>query len=73
MRKLLGNIKPRKASGPDNIHAIFLKNCAKELSAMLAFVIQKSISTKAVPNNWRDARVTPILRKGARNQPLNYR
>ena len=39
--KLLNQLNPRKASGPDNILAVFLKTCASELAKMLYFIIQQ--------------------------------
>ena len=73
VEKLLTRLNPRKASGSDGIPTNFLKICAKELSHPLAFVIQQSIHQRAVPNDWREATVTPVFKKGPKTIPANYR
>jgi len=40
--KLLNQLNQHKASGPDNIQAIFLKSCASELAKMLSFITHLS-------------------------------
>ena len=70
---LLQKLNTRKACGSDGIPAIFLKSCARELCTPLAFIIQQTINLKAVPNDWREAMITPIFKKGDRTSPGNYR
>jgi hypothetical protein len=45
VEKLLRNINPSKASGPDNIPNRTLKQCAKQLAPSLAIIFQSSIDT----------------------------
>ena len=71
--KLLSQLNPRKASGGDGIPAAFLKKCAEELCHPLAFVIQLSINQRQVPEDWREATVTPVYKKGPKTIPANYR
>ena len=71
--KLLKELKTRKASGPDNIPAILLKNCAEELTPILAFIFQQALDQNAVPDDWKTALVTPVFKKGKRAEPANYR
>lgn len=73
IEKLLQNLSPRKASGPDNISARILKNCATEIAPILTLIFQSSLSHGEVPNDWRHANVTAIYKKGARQDPANYR
>ena len=71
--KLLGQLNQKKVCGDDNIPAVFLKHCAEELYPMLSFIIQQSLDTKTVPDDWKGALVTPIFKKGARSKPENFR
>ena len=61
--KLLQDININKAMGPDLIPNIVLKSCANELSSGLATIFNKSLETGYLPNDWRDANVTPIYQK----------
>ena len=71
--KLLKNLNPHKATGPDNLPAYFLHNFAEELSPFLTFFFQKSIDTGKIPNNWKQAYVVPIFKKGDKHNAINYR
>ena len=71
--KLLSQLNARKASGADNIPAVFLKTCARELATMLAFIMQQSLTTRRIPSDWKKALVTPVFKKGDKSKPENYR
>ena len=71
--KLMSQLKTNKASGADGIPAVVLKNCAAELAPMLTFTIQQSIDSQEVPQDWKEAIVSPIFKKGSRSDPANYR
>ena len=71
--KLLKNLKPHKAAGPDAIRPLVLKELHLEISPVLAFIFQKSKETGEVPDEWRQANVVPIYKKGSRSQAANYR
>ena len=73
IQKLLQHLNPRKAVGPDNLSACFLKECAIEIAPILAVSFNKSLSQGIVPEDWRHANVTAIFKKGARQDPANYR
>ena len=70
---MLQKLNPRKASGPDEISPMILKNLASQLSKPLAILFQHSIRTGSVPAQWKKALVTPIFKKGDRTSPANYR
>ncbi|XP_071177608.1 uncharacterized protein [Mytilus edulis] len=57
--KLLKNLNPHKATGPDNLPAYFLHNFAEELT----FFLQKSIDIGKIPNDWKQANVVPNFKK----------
>ena len=57
--KLLQNLKPYKASGPDKISTRLLKECAKEIAPSLVLLFQASFKQSIVPTEWKHAFVTP--------------
>ena len=73
VEKLLAELNPHKAQGPDNIPPNFLKCCAKELSPSLTLIFQASLEQGKVPDDWKQALVTPLFKKGDRTAPENYR
>ena len=73
IRKLLEELNPTKASGPDQIPARILKECAVQIAPILQKIFVKTLQNGEVPNQWREANVTPIFKKGDRHNPANYR
>ena len=59
--------------GPDGIHPRILRELAGELTKPLSIIYQQSWSTGEVPDDWRVANVTPIYKKGRKEDPGNYR
>jgi len=70
--KLLQNLKPNKASGPDNISPMVLKTLAPEIAPSLTLIFQKTYDSSEVPKHWRTANVTPIFKKGEKYIASNY-
>ena len=70
--KLLQKLNPNKASGPDSMKPIVLKNLCKEIAPVLAVIFQKSLNTGQVPKDWTKACVTPIFKKGNKSDSINY-
>ena len=69
--KLLKNLNPTKAIGPDKISPHFLKEVHDdEISPMISDLFQSSVNTGT---DWREAIVTPVFKKGAKSKPENYR
>ena len=73
VKKLLRNLKTRKAPGPDGISPRVLRELADELAPCLTLLFQSSLNTGIVQQDWRTAHVTPIFKKGERYRPENYR
>ena len=71
--KQLLQLNPSKASGPDEIPPRLLKLVAEELAPSLAFLCHESFNSGIVPNNWKQALVTPIHKGGDKGNPGNYR
>ena len=66
-------VKPRKASGPDRIHGLVLKNCAFGLAYPLSKLYQVSYNSGIIPQEWKLANVVPVHKKGAKMDVANYR
>ena len=71
--KLLKNLKPHKAAGPDDISARILKENAAQLAPALSHLFQASLNQGQVPEDWKSANVAPIFKKGDRSKAANYR
>ncbi|KFP07635.1 RNA-directed DNA polymerase from mobile element jockey, partial [Calypte anna] len=70
---LLSHLDPHKSMGPDRIHPRVMREVAEELAKPLSIVYQQSWLTGEVPDDWKLASVTPIHRKGRKEDPGNYR
>jgi len=73
IEKLLKDLKPGKAAGPDGIPTWILKTCATPLAPILQIIFTQSYSTSSLPDDWLTANVTPVYKKGSMNLPSNYR
>lgn len=73
VEKLLKNLNPHKAAGPDQIRPIVLKNTCKEMAPILCELFKKSLQTSTLPDIWKMANVAPIYKKGTKSDPANYR
>ena len=71
--KLLKNLNPHKACGPDNIKPIVLKELADVLTPIVTLIFQDSLKQGVVPTDWQKANVTPIYKKGEKYKAINYR
>ena len=71
--KLLQNINVNKAIGPDKIPNQALKECAQELAPAVRCLFQLSLESGTLPDDWTNANVSPIFKKGDRHRAENYR
>ena len=71
--KQLNNLDKEKSSGPDNLSPTLLQACAAELAEPLRFLFNKSLAQKKLLKSWKQARITPIFKKGKGSDPGNYR
>ena len=62
-----------KSSGPDNLHPMFLKELAMELSEPLCIIFNTSIMTNTIPNDWKKGHISALFKKGQRCLASNYR
>ena len=73
VEKLLKNIKPFKATGPDSIPARLLNELSVQLASALTYIYQKSITAGEVPDDWKMAHVVFIFKKGDKSKSSNHR
>ena len=71
--KLLSNLQPRKAAGPDEIRPIVLRELRTEIAPIIQLIFEKSLATGKLPSDWTRANVSPIFKKGEKSDPSNYR
>ena len=69
----INRTKPNKAPGPDGISPWMLHLCADEISPVLTKIFQSSVDEGVLPTQWRDANICAIFKKGAKDDPANYR
>ncbi|KFQ21504.1 hypothetical protein N332_04771, partial [Mesitornis unicolor] len=70
---LIHHLDIQKSIGPDGIHPRVLRDLAEVLAKTLSIIYQQSWLTGEVPVNWRLANMTPIYKKGQKEDPGNYR
>ena len=74
VRKVVMNLDLSKASGPDCIPVVFLKNCELELSYILAELFNKCLKESCFPDYWKVSSVVPVIKNiGERSTAKNYR
>lgn len=59
--------------GPDNIPHLVYKRLSAVLALPLYLIFRESLTTGTVPKAWKEAVVTPVLKKGSKSAPNNYR
>jgi hypothetical protein len=70
---VLSNLEERKSSGPDGIPNVLLKRCKQSLALPLSILYNKSLHEGYLQQDWRDAIVAPIHKKGSKTKAENYR
>ena len=61
------------ATGPDAIPTRFLHDFAAELAPIMTKLFQLSLDTGKIPDDWREASIVPVCKKGERQLASNYR
>jgi len=70
---LLCPLDTYKSMGLDGIHPRVMRELAEELAKSLSIIYQQSWLSGEVPDDWRFAGVTPIYKKGWKEDIRNYR
>ena len=69
----LSRLNPKKSYGIDGMQSKFIKDAASEIKGPVTYIVNLSISSNIVPNEFKYARVKPLFKKGNINLPENYR
>ena len=71
--KLLNNLNPHKASGPDGLQTRIFIEIASEFAPVLTDLFQASINQRKIPDDWKTGNVVTIFKKGSKYKAQNYR
>ena len=69
----IGSLDIRKSTRLDGLSPRILKRAAKVTSPTLLEMINISINTCNFPDNLKIAKLIPIHKRGAKNDPSNYK
>lgn len=69
----IDKLKISKSPGPDTISPRVLKEAKNEFAKPLTSLFNNSLQSGIIPDEWKLANVTPILKKGSKSLPSNYR
>ena len=62
VKKATINLDSSKASGPDFIPVVVLKNCEAELSYILSELFNKCLKESCFPDCWKVSSVAPVFK-----------
>ena len=62
VKKVITNLDSSKASGPDCIPVLVLKNCEPELSYILAKLFNNCLKESCFPDCWKVSSVVPVFK-----------
>ena len=73
VKKVITNLDSSKASGPDCIPVVILKNCEPELSYILVNFFNKCLKESCFPDCWKVSLVVSVFKNvGERSTAKNY-
>ena len=71
--RVLKSLNVSKATGPDGISPLVLRECASQLAFPLSRLYKLSLTSGNFPSLWKFANVTPVHKKDAKCELTNYR
>jgi len=72
VRDHLSKLDTHKSMDPKGKHSRVLRDLADVIAKPLSIIFERSWRTE-VPEDWRKAKVTPVFKKGKKEDPGNYR
>ena len=69
IRKLNQN----KSPGPDGFYPRVIKETEEEIAPHLCDIYRASLEQRKAVSGWKEQNIAPIFKKGAKNEPGNYR
>jgi len=73
VRDHLSKLDSHKSMGPNGMHPRVLRELADVIAEPLSIISERSWRTGEVPEDWRKASVTPVFKKGKKEDPGKYR
>ena len=67
------NLKINKSPGPDGIHSRILVELIQQITTPLTIIFRNSLRTHRIPEQWRQAAISAIYKKGNKKLACNYR
>ena len=71
--KLLKNLKPVKAAGPDRLKPLLLRELREEIAPIIKIFFDRSLQIGKLPTDWMTANVMPVSKRGDKSLAENYR
>ena len=71
--KIIQNLNPNKAHGPDKTSIRMIKICGKSLCKPLEIIFKSCIIKEEFPSEWKKANVVPVHKKSDKQSLKNYR
>lgn len=71
--KFLQNLDVSKATGTDTLGPRLLRISAPYIANEINYICNQSIKTSTFPEKWKEAKVTPLFKKGSCEDVNNYR
>ncbi|KFO09640.1 hypothetical protein N312_07356, partial [Balearica regulorum gibbericeps] len=68
----LGNLKVHKSMGPDEMRPRVLRKLVGEVAKPLSILFEKYWQSGEVPTDWKRGKITPVFKKGKKEDPGNY-
>jgi hypothetical protein len=73
VQSVLLELDVSKGAGPAGIPSLVLKNCESTFARPFPLLLNRSLSKCIFPDRWKFSYVTPIFKKGRRNNVEDYR
>ena len=73
VKEVIDGLNENSAPGPDGFPPALLKMLRDEIAKPIAILFKKSLDDGQIPDDWREAKITPIHKKGSKADPGNYR